>query len=335
MADTKITIRDIAEMAGVSKTTVSFYLNGKTQKMSEETREKIRSIIEETGYQPNIAARSLSQKHSHLIGVIIGDITNSFSNKIVKGIEDSAREHGYQILIGNSNYTAKTESTYIRQMLTLSVDGFIIQPTTGFGAARELLNKMEKPYVFFDSKTYDEDTNWVKTDNYDATFRTVELLIEKGYQRFLVIHADPKLLSTRLERSQGFTEAVLLHKLELNSLIITEAALDVNKIANFIREHTRDGVPTLVYVPNCWALPTVYQALEACRTLMPDKIGLIGFDNTDWADFASPRVTTIVQPAYEEGQKATDILIDLIEDRHEENLHQVLPCSVHWSETTM
>ena len=124
--DGKITIKDIAEMAGVSKTTVSFYLNGKTEKMSEETRMKIQEIILRTNYRPNVAARTLNQKKTNLIGVIIGDITNTFSNKIVKGIEDTARKHGYQTLIGNSGYDPRRESSYVNRMLTLGADGFII-----------------------------------------------------------------------------------------------------------------------------------------------------------------------------------------------------------------
>lgn len=86
----KVTIKDIAELAKTSKTTVSFYLNGKFDKMSEETKNRIKSTIEATNYKPSIAARSLNAKSTKLIGVVIGDITNSFSNQIVKGIESKA-----------------------------------------------------------------------------------------------------------------------------------------------------------------------------------------------------------------------------------------------------
>lgn len=89
-----MTINDIARLSQTSKTTVSFYLNGKEDKMSLETREKIRKVIEETGYQPSIVARSLNSKRTKLIGVLIGDITNSFSNQIVKGIEHIAHQIG-------------------------------------------------------------------------------------------------------------------------------------------------------------------------------------------------------------------------------------------------
>lgn len=109
----KITIRDIAERAGTSKTTVSFFLNGKTDKMSEETQARIAQVIKETNYRPSIAARSLNAKETRLIGVIIGDITNTFANQIVKGIDDFARDNRYQLIVGNSNYNFKEK--WIRQ----------------------------------------------------------------------------------------------------------------------------------------------------------------------------------------------------------------------------
>ena len=88
----KITIKEIACRAQTSKTTVSFYLNGRTDKMSEETRQRIAKVIEETNYRPSVAARLLNAKETKLIGVIIGDITNSFANQIVKGIDDIAQD---------------------------------------------------------------------------------------------------------------------------------------------------------------------------------------------------------------------------------------------------
>ena len=105
----KVTIKDIAEMAGTSKTTVSFYLNGKTEKMSEDTKAKIAAVIKKTNYRPSIVARSLNSKNSKLIGVLIGDITNTFSNQIVKGIESAASKDGYQIIVGNSDYKHERE----------------------------------------------------------------------------------------------------------------------------------------------------------------------------------------------------------------------------------
>ena len=105
----KITITDIANLAGLTKATVSYYLNGKTSKMSEKTAQKIKNAIEKTGYTPSIAARSLNSKGSHLIGVIIGNITNSFANQTVKGIEDYARQNDYLSIVASSEFNPEHE----------------------------------------------------------------------------------------------------------------------------------------------------------------------------------------------------------------------------------
>ena len=100
----KITIQDIANIAGVSKTTVSFYLNGKSEKMSKETKIKIEDAIAKTGYRPSFAARSLNDSSNKIIGVIIGDVTNSFANLIVKGIMHEARLHDYDVIVSGSGF---------------------------------------------------------------------------------------------------------------------------------------------------------------------------------------------------------------------------------------
>ena len=109
----KVTINDIAKLANTSKTTVSFYLNQKYDRMSLDTRRRIEKVIRETNYVPSILARSLNDKQTKLIGVLIGDITNTFSNLLVKGAESVAQKRGYQMIMGNSNYSQDDESKYI------------------------------------------------------------------------------------------------------------------------------------------------------------------------------------------------------------------------------
>ena len=147
----KITITDIAQLSQTSKTTVSFYLNHKFEKMSDETRKRIEKVIKQTGYKPSALARSMNSKRTNLIGVLIGDITNTFANQIVKGIETVTKEKNYQVIIGNSNYDSKNEDHYIENMLSLGVDGFIIQPTSNFRKYSRIIKEKEKHMVFFDN----------------------------------------------------------------------------------------------------------------------------------------------------------------------------------------
>lgn len=334
MKTNRVTIKDIAEMAGTSKTTVSFYLNGKTEKMSEETKQRIAQVIEKTNYQPSIVARSLNSKNSKLIGVLIGDITNSFSNQIVKGIESAASKDGYQIIVGNSDYNHQREEKYVERMLSMGVDGFIIQPTAQFRKILKKLETLEKPIVFFDSKLYDMKTKWVKTNNYEATYDATVKCIEKGYEDYFLITADPQLISTRLERTSGFVDALADNQLEHEMFIIENDQVKPEVIADFLDEKIDFNKKTLVFVPNCWALPTVFLALKHHRKRMP-HLGLMGFDNMEWVNFSSPSITTIVQPAFEEGLEAAKIIIDQIEGKDEVAGQQVLDCYVNWNESTL
>lgn len=332
--DNKITINEIAKLAGVSKTTISFYLNGKTQRISLKTQNRIATIIKQTNFQPNLAARCLNSKSSKLIGVLISDITNTFSNQIVKGIETIASKYNYQVIVGNSEYSYQREENYIEQMLSMGVAGFIVQPTPQFRKLSKKLLKLNKPLVFFDSKLYDLKSNWIKTNNYEATYETIVKCIIKGYESFYLITADPQLISTRLERVSGFIDALADYNFNYKTFILENDRVDFKMLHNFFESTLNVSKKSLVFVPNCWALPDIYLALKQYRNNMP-QIGLIGFDNLEWVNFSSPSITTIIQPAFKEGEEAAKIVIDQIEGKNKLDNQKILNCYVNWNESTL
>ena len=332
--DNKITINEIAKLAGVSKTTISFYLNGKTQRISLKTQNRIATIIKQTNFQPNLAARCLNSKSSKLIGVLISDITNTFSNQIVKGIETIASKYNYQVIVGKSEYSYQREENYIEQMLSMGVAGFIVQPTAQFRKLSKKLLKLNKPLVFFDSKLYDLKSNWIKTNNYEATYETIVKCIIKGYESFYLITADPQLISTRLERVSGFIDALADYNFNYKTFILENDRVDFKMLHNFFESTLNVSKKSLVFVPNCWALPDIYLALKQYRNNMP-QIGLIGFDNLEWVNFSSPSITTIIQPAFKEGEEAAKIVIDQIEGKNKLDNQKILNCYVNWNESTL
>lgn len=331
----RVTINEIAQLAGTSKTTVSFYLNGHTDRMSAETRDRIRQAIEDTGYEPSPLARGMNAKQTYLLGIVVGDITNAFSNQIVKGIDSVASEEGYRLLISSSNFDRDDERAYIERLLAVGVNGFIVQPTARFREVAKVISEAGKHLVFFDSKYYDYTSSWVKTDNYEATYEAIEACLAKGYERVLVVAAQPQLLSSRVERFSGCVDALEAHEVPHEEYVIPDSGVAVEDLTSWLHDRL-DGnaTPTLVFAPNCWALPDVYVAMRDFYSNMPDQVGLLGFDNTDWVSVASPSVSTVVQPAYREGQQAARILIDLIKEAGEVDPHQVLSCDMHWGSST-
>ena len=328
----RITINDIAKLAGVSKTTVSFFLNGKFDKMSDETRRKLEDVITRTNYHPNTIARSLNYKQTYLIGVVIGDITNSFANQIVKGIDDYSREHGYQMIVGSSNYLLDNERKCITGMAAMGVDGFIVQPTVHFETMWKELG-IHKPIAYFDSPNQASEELWVKTNNYEAVYDATEMLVKQGYSQFVIITADPYVLQTRMERNRGFTDCLELAK-KPYGMILADSTTTAEALENKLKPYLESDQSTGIFVCNNWLLDKTYLVLRNYRELIPQKIGLIGFDSLDWTELVSPSITTIVQPAYEEGQAAAKILIDRIENRNQEAPNRILKCRINELDST-
>jgi DNA-binding LacI/PurR family transcriptional regulator len=317
----KVTINDIAEMAGVSKATVSFYLNGKFEKMSSNTYERIKEAIEETGYNPSVAARSLNAKSSHLFGVIIGDITRPFANRIVKGIEDFADENDYMTLVASSEFKPEREKTYIKSMLALGVDGFLIQPSVNFNEISSDLN-IDKPIVFFDSAPAGEEQMYVKTDNYESVNATTRKLIRKGYRHFIIVSYNPFILQTRIERSKGCIDVLEKKNINYDQIILpSDATVELlsQKLFPLLNQYTDVCIFTL----NSTLLQLTWTALGSYRERIPE-IGLIGYDYETWCEFVTPSITTICQPSYQEGYTAAGILYDAINGDNKTEHVQIL-----------
>ena len=135
------------------------------------------------------------------------------------------------MLVCASNFDKQGELAYIDRLIALGVDGFIVQPTARFKEISKSISESGKPLVFIDSKLYDFSSNWVKTDNYEASYRAVEACIEKGYKRFLVVTATPGLISSRIERFSGFVDALEAYDLGFTQFLIENDQVDTGKIA--------------------------------------------------------------------------------------------------------
>ena len=329
----KLTIKDIALKANTSKTTVSFYLNGRFEKMSDDTRKRIEKVIEETNYSPNIMAQSLKSKKSRLIGVIVADITNPFSNNIVKGIDDIARKEDYQIIIGNSNIEYINEKKYIERMLDMGVDGFIIQPTMEFDKLVTYIEKMGKKVVCVDRVSPNFKGKYVKNNNYDITFKAITQLYNKGYEEFIFISEDLNKSATRIERKNGFIDAIKL--IGANSHILkVQGELSYTDLSKELMKYINISKKVAIFSAHGRVLQKVFRAIKHIGLDVPNQVGIIGFDNWNWTIYASPSVTTIDQPTYQEGKHATKLLIDMIENRESILDSVVFDSSISWKEST-
>lgn len=328
----KVTISDIAKLAQVSKSTVSFYLNGHYDKMSKSTRERIKQVIAMTRYQPSAIARSLNSKQTRLIGVIIGDITSSFANQVVKGLNDYVQKHDYQLILGSTNYRVENERKCLNAMNNMGVDGFVVQPTPQFETLWQEM-AIERPLVYFDSPTKNTSTMYVKANNYQAVYNAIQLMVDKGYKRFLMVMGDPDVIVTRQERSEGFRDCLGKHKLPYD-IILTDHEAQVDDLRLQLESYIRNHEDLCIFAASNWILKKVHLALEPFRHLIPQQLGLLGMDAFDWSSLVDPTITTIVQPTGEEGIMAGRILIDYLEGKNKVEHTCILNCGINEMDST-
>lgn len=331
----KLTINEIAERAGVSKTTVSFYLNGKLNKMSEETQRRIQYIIDETGYEPSAAARAMKAKTTGLIGVILGDVSDPYCAKALKGIEDAAGAQDFQIMVGNSGLIFKNEKDYISWMLKAGADGFIIQSTYRFGMLAASLEKKKKPIVYLETKPYDFRGRYVKGNNYDCVYKVITECVKKGYEFFLMVSSADTAHGSSFENTQGFKDALMDAFRESSAQYLPDGVRSA-QIYEMLKAELDLNKKNLIYVADPGLLKVVYQAIRSFpnyMSLFPDTLGLIGFDCDGWTKMTTPTISAIIAPAYEEGVRAMEELMDVLDGKKTEG-EIVFKNIVKWRETT-
>jgi LacI family kdg operon repressor len=317
MVKKTITIVDVAEKAGVSKTTISRYLNGKYEFMSQESRERIAKVIEEMGYRPNNLARGLKSKRSRLIGVLVSDIGSPFSSILLKGIGDCCERYGYGVLITNSNDNPKKERDYILSMIDQRVEGLIINTT---GQNDEFLQQVVKngvPIVLADRPMEEHIFDTVRTADEAITMDVMRHLKERGFKKVgwfsQVVNNE-----TRKLRSAAYREAC--HA--IMSIDPQEYVLDdkdpkqvEDQIRSFIEANGKEK--KAIYTGNGVATLHVVKALQRMKLRFPQDLGLCGFNNWDWTELVGGGITVVSQPSYRVGHECVKrIMARIHRNRH-------------------
>ena len=333
----KLTIKDIAEYAKVSKTTVSFYLNGKFEKMSEETKKNIENVIKQTEYTPDMIARSLTTKKTKLIGVIVSDITSPFSSNLVAGVDSVARKEDYQIIVASGGYDFEYEKKIINNMLDMRVAGFIVQSSVKFIPLTKKIKEKGGEIVLLDSVSKEYKGDWVKTNNIEITKEAIEVLVKKGYNNFIMVAQNPDFLASRLERKISFEKTLKDLKIDYCVEIVDEK-FKFDELKKAIDKHIHKNKKNLLFANNGRILKMVYDFCKIMNYDTPNNVGIIGFDKWEWTDYATPKVSTIAQPNFEEGEKAASLLISKIKkdskDINDKQRTHVFNCEIFWNEST-
>ncbi|WP_434642409.1 LacI family DNA-binding transcriptional regulator [Thermoanaerobacterium thermosaccharolyticum] len=309
----KITIDYVAKKAGVSKTTISRFLNGRYEYMSDATKENIKKVIDELNYRPNNLARSLKLNRSNLIGVLVSDIGNHFSSILVKGIERVLKENGYNLIIASTDNDATKEREYILSLLDNNVDGLVINTAGGNDEFLIGLFKKGLPVVLADRSIKNTVFDTVVVNNYEVTSELVLHLIKNGYERIGFFTERIGDISTRTERKQAFLDVCKKYGIDNNNLIF-EVDDDLSKIEENIVSMIKDcrKCRTALFAVNGVVLLNVLQVVNKLNLKIPDDVAVCGYDDWGWASLIPPGITTISQPTYEVGVESAKMLINRI-----------------------
>lgn len=336
MTQRRLTIADVAKLANTSTATVSHFLNGKFEKMSAETRQRIEKIIDETGYAPSAHAQALTSKSSGVIAILIEDNTNTWAGQLVRGVERVAHQSGYLTVVCDTHFDPKVERSYVEKMLSLGVDGFVIQPTNHYRRINERLTRAGKPVVFYDFSLVDLSSTWVKTDLYGGVYDAVSACIDRGYNACKVLAANAEGAErTRSERLRGVSDALAERDIPCDVIRIDHESPTVAELRHYFEYHLDPSRRTLVFCPHQWALSRVVKSLDTLRHLIPEHIGLLGLNNPDWADLAEPSVSTIIEPVEQEGELACTMLIERLNNPDAAPRQQMLACTTRWLSSTL
>jgi DNA-binding LacI/PurR family transcriptional regulator len=309
----QISIKDIARAARVSHPTVSRAIRH-SPLVKRETAERIREIAHRMGYRPNAVARGLVTRKTGTIGVVVTTIADPFIGEVVSGIEEAANEHGYSVILANSNADPAREINVVQSFQERRVDGILVAASRVGALYLPMLNRLKIPIVLINNQHPEEFFDSVMIDNVDASLRAVQYLMQLGHRRIAYL-GDQYGLQSDTERFTGYREALLDANCPLSPEWIVQAdgkpeggGFAMDKLLSL------PVLPTAVFCYNDMSAIGALSRIRARGLRVPQDISLLGFDDLFIASYTDPPLTTIRQPKRALGRIATEILLKLFED---------------------
>lgn len=321
----EITIYDIAKALNISPSTVSRGLKNHPH-IRKETKKSIIAKAREMGYQQNKFASNLRQKHTNTIGVVVPKLDSYFMATVISGIEKITAQHGYGLIISQSQESWKKEISCISTLFNSRVDGLLVSlafNTKNLEHFNVLLNK-DIPVVFFDRVADCDGCLRVVIDNYKAGYEATSHLIEQGCKR--IVHIGGNLLrNVYSERFNGYKQALADNKLEFDQVLVVisdmtgPAGTDTaKKILKMIPR------PDGIFVSNDATAVAAMVELERAGVIIPDEIAVVGFNNDPISQVIRPNLTTVDYPARQIGEIAATSLINKLKNSESANFSTLI-----------
>ena len=314
--DVRITIDDVARVAGVSKATVSRFLNHRTTRLSPEIALRVEKAVADLAYMPNPMAQSLKRGRSRLIGLVVADITNPFSVAVLRGAENAAQKAGYLVMLFNLGNATAREREGIEALASYQVEGFILNTLGADPTVASELARHGKPAVLVDRKLAGLQADFVSLDNIDAVRQAVVHLVDNGWKELLYVTEPMVGVSPRIERAAAFRAVAVELAKDVSGATVLEVAPDNDAaLDQALRELKRRGgqQPQAVLASNARTTLRVAAAVTRLGWTLGQDVGFVGIDETNWAPLVGPGLTTIEQPTDDIGRLAVGWLQERIQ----------------------
>lgn len=309
------TLKELALKLGFSISTVSRALNDH-QDISAETKDKVNSLAKQMHYAPNLFARGFRSQETHILGVIVPNISHLFTSTIIKGILDEAELKGYRVIVSESNNNESKQIEMLNTMVQFGVDGILMtlaRKTTRVEEVLEVLNRI--PMVLFDKVSSKIPCTQIVINEEEAAFNAVEHLIELGKQRIAIIKETENSYNSE-KRYAGYLKALNQYGLPIREKLIlsTEEISIANgrRLTNILLSKKKR--PDAIFAITDNAAIGAIKALHKFNVKIPEEIAVVGFSNSVHSTIIQPALTTVDQPGDKIGRTAVTFLIDEIQN---------------------
>ncbi len=307
----QISIKDVARAAQVSHPTVSRALRH-SPLVNLETAERIRQVASRMGYQPNAVARGLVTKKTGTIGVVVTTIADPFIAEVVSGIEEIANDHGYSVFLANSNADPAREIKVVQSFQERRVDGILVAASRVGALYVPLLSKLRVPIVLINNQHPDEFVHSVLIDNYPASIKAVQHLVELGHKRIAYM-GDQFGFHSDTERFAGYRQALTLADYPfLPELVVHGDGKPEGGGQAMEKLLALPAPPTAVFCYNDMSAIGALSRIRANGLRVPTDISLVGFDDLFIASYVEPPLTTVRQPEQPMGRMAMELMLKLL-----------------------
>jgi LacI family transcriptional regulator, galactose operon repressor len=305
-----VTLADVAREAGTSASTASRALSGHGY-VAADVRKRLLDVADRLGYVPNLSARTLKQRTSRVVGVIVSDLSNQFYAALAAGIEQSLREADYQMLLLGDNSDDAEELAGARTFLSMRAPGVIMTPASS--ATAELLAARGVPVVEADRRLATSLCDAVVIDNERGARDAVAHLVELGHTRIALLVAKTSW-TTDAGRLKGYRAALTDAGLRVDRRLVLKIETHAADAAARIDALIETERPTAVFAANNVLAEQAWRVLRRRGASIPDDVSLVAFDDVPWMEMVQPPLTAVRQPAFEMGRRAALLLLRRLHD---------------------